>query len=552
MQLFERISATMHIGFDLRAWLALSVFLVFPLLMVTSPAVLVTDMPMDIYVPLDGAWRVHEGQTPHVDFSTPVGLLYYETYGAAMDLFGPTARVLLFVPAFFSVVMLGVVALATRSRLPDAVRVLFAVYLAFVVLSPMHLDNSTLVHLASYNRIGWALVSAVVLLVALPPRDRSVGWEVAEAGVAIAILWILFFLKITYFGLGGLALLLAVVFVPENRRIALSAGVLTWVGIGVAFGVSDIPALYVGDIKSALDSADPKWAEFNAARTPGFPKLMKDVSANLPMLVLSLLALPLADRFKKGGEDLQKSRLFAVSLLLLVVLGTLQSHDHHAPALVGVVAVGIAAAVRMDLPKLALGLTLATSLILGRHMSRDVSAVIMHRLLSGNTERTIAATGIAGSPVADVRYLVAGGEDAKPALRFVASGEISAEVYRELGLTFDGADLRLMLDEGAALIRAHSPVQPRVFSFMFAAPYPYLLGGPPPVNTLSWYHPSRTFGGKNPLDPAVQFSDVDIVLVPMALRTPPIRAMLEDLQPALDEEWRVVDETPLWTVYLRR
>ena len=87
---------------------------------------------------------------------------------------------------------------------------------------------------------------------------------------------------------------------------------------------------------------------------------------------------------------------------------------------------------------------------------------------------------------------------------------------------------------------------------MFAAPYPYLLGGPPPVNTLSWYHPSRTFGGKNPLDPAVQFSDVDIVLVPMALRTPPIRAMLEDLQPALDEEWRVVDETPLWTVYLRR
>ncbi len=264
LQLLERMSEAMRIGFSPKPWAALALFCAFPLLMVTSPAVLVNDVPLDIYVPLDGAWRVLQGQTPHLDFHTPVGLLYYEAYGAAMALFGPTARVLIFVPAAFSLVLIGVVALSTRSRLPDGARALLCAYLAFIALSPMHLDDDALVHLASYNRFGWTLVTALLLLVCLPPQERSRRQEVGEIALAVLLLWVLFFLKITYFGLGGLALLLALVFVSVNRRLALTAGVLTWVGLGLAFGVSELPSLYVTDLLSAIRSADPEWAQYNA------------------------------------------------------------------------------------------------------------------------------------------------------------------------------------------------------------------------------------------------------------------------------------------------
>jgi hypothetical protein len=552
LQLLERMSEAMHIGFSARPWAALALFCVFPLLMVTSPAVLVNDMPMDIYVPLDGGWRVAQGQTPHLDFHTPVGLLYYETYGAAMGIFGPTARVLIFVPALFSLVLIAIVALVTRSRLPDGVRALFCAYLGFIALSPMHLDNDALVHLASYNRFGWTLVTALLLLVSLPPHHRSRRQEAMEIGVATALLWTLFFLKITYFGIGGLAVLLSVVFVSENRRLALTAGVLTWVGLGIAFLVSEVPALYIADLLYTLNSADPQWAHYNAARTPGFGKLAGDVLANGPLILLAVLALPLTDRFKTVDTNLQYDRLFALLVLLLVLFGNVQSHDHHAPGLVAAAAVGLGTAVRLQQRRISALLFLAIALILGIRMTRDARAIAVHHWVSGDTERTLAATGITGSPGADLRYLVDDGDAAQSALRYVVDGDIDPTIYRALNRPMNGADLRLMLDAGSTLIETQNLSKPRVFTLLFSAPYPYLLGTPPPAGTLSWYHPSRTFGGKNPLVPSEQFSDVDMVLVPRALRTPPIRAMLIDLQPALDRDWQVASQTPLWTLYRRR
>lgn len=551
----DRIAAHMRVGTDLRAWGVLALFLIFPILMVTSAAVLVTDMPLDIYVPLDGAWRVHEGHTPHLDFQTPIGLLYYETYGAAMALSGPSAKVLLTVPAVFSVGMLAVVAFATRGRLPDSLRVLFAAYLGFIVLSPMHLDEESMVHLASYNRLGWALVTALMLLVSLPPRERSPVAEALEVAAAVVALWVLFFVKITYFGLGGLVLIGVVLLVPQNRRLALVAGVLTWVGIGLAFALSEVPWAYVADIRAAIDSADPEWAQYNAERTPGVAKLVNDLMANLPLVVVSLVALPLAERWGGEDEDLGRTRLFAVGMLLVVLLGTLQSHDHHAPGLVAVIAVGLAYIVRrgeagdVRLARLAAGLALAVALILGLRMARDAKAIAVHRLIAGNPEQTLAAAP--SGPGADLRYLVEDGEETQPAMRFVVSGEVSPETFVALGLPLTGADLRLMLDRGRELIARHGPENPRVFTMLFSAPFPYLLENPPPKHTLSWYHPSRTFGGDHPLDPDVILSDVDLVLVPRALRTPQMRAMSIDLQPALDRDWRVVETAPLWVVYAR-
>jgi hypothetical protein len=545
------MSEAMRIGFSPKPWAALALFCAFPLLMVTSPAVLVNDVPLDIYVPLDGAWRVLHGQTPHLDFHTPVGLLYYESYGAAMALFGPTARVLIFVPAAFSLVLIGVVALSTRSRLPDGARALLCAYLGFIALSPMHLDDDALVHLASYNRFGWTLVTALLLLVCLPPQDRSRRQEVGEIALAVLLLWVLFFLKITYFGLGGLALLLALVFVSVNRRLALTAGVLTWVGLGLAFGVSELPSLYVTDLLSAIRSADPEWAQYNAGRTPGFGKLVGDVLANGPLVVLAVLALPLTDRFKSVDADLSRDRLFALLVMLLVLVVNVQSHDHHAPGLVVAVAVGLATTVRLDERRIGALLFVGLALILGARMARDARAVVVHRWVSGDTERTIAATGITGSPGADLRYLVQDGEETESALTYVVDGDIAPEIYVALNRPLDGSDLRWMLDAGSDLIEAQGLARPKVFSFLFAAPFPYLLGTPPPAGGLSWYHASRTFGGDNPLDPAEQFADVDIVLVPRAFRTPTIRAMLIDLQPTLDRDWRVASQTPLWTLYRR-
>src|SRR5690606_5190327 len=115
---------------------------------VTAPGVLVNDAPLDVFVPLDAGYRVWLGQTPHVDFHTPIGPLHTWTYGALLRLVGLDARVVLYGSAAWSLVAAAVALWAARDRLPPGLQAAVATLTGILVLTPRNLDSAGIGHIA--------------------------------------------------------------------------------------------------------------------------------------------------------------------------------------------------------------------------------------------------------------------------------------------------------------------------------------------------------------------------------------------------------------------
>jgi hypothetical protein len=527
----------------------------------SAPVVLVSDMPMDIFVPLDAGWRSFHGQVPHIDFDTPVGRLYYDVYGLAMRLFGADARVILWVPALLAPLVGASVVAAASGRLPPVVGTAVAIYATIMAASPIHLDRDGLVHLASYNRIGWGLVTAVLIAAAIPRVTGGVRASILDGVLCTAVLLVLFYVKITYFALGGAALLLAVAVVPGNRRWALASGVATWGVVGLTFAISEVPWAYVDDIRGAAASFDPRWAQVSGSRAPGLDKLVADLIDNLWIVLLTFGGLVAFSRAAGGDPVLEAESnrvgLAGAGVLVVALIVGVQSHDHHNPALVVGAVVPIAAFVRRSIhgprrqrdARLALALVAGLIAVLAPRVGRDGMGIVIHRMLASSGEGQVTASDDPESPVSTLRFVAPSGLEGSK-IRFVLEGRVEADVYRELVTAFDGADLGVLLRDGAARIREHGPKDARTLTMLFASPFPVVTGAPPPRGTLNWYHPSRTFGGDNPLVPEELLADVDVVLVPTTIGTVATAAMKESLDPWLEEHRRRVD-TPLWTLWLR-
>ncbi len=155
----------------------------------------------DAFMLLDGAWRMLNGQRPHIDFYSHVGVL---TYAPTLVGFWITNGM----PAAFgygqavSGLLLGAWAyLLCRKRLNDVSTVLMCLAVAMMTAAPSALGFQPLVVVSAmtYNRCGYAIF-ALILVEALsePKQDREASdfWGGVSTGLALSFL---LFLKITYF-----------------------------------------------------------------------------------------------------------------------------------------------------------------------------------------------------------------------------------------------------------------------------------------------------------------------------------------------------------------
>jgi len=197
-------------------------------------------------IPLEGGWRVLNGQIPHQDFHSPVGYLYLGLIGACMHLFGATpdaltqAAALLYVPA-----VLWTWVLANRRFSP-----LLAA--ATTLLLPLHLVTLTIfgsvgsdgISLGGqYSRISWGLFLIAALALLAPPREGTTPRQrLVEHLVTGVLLGLLFGVKVTYVaGAVGLAGLAWVMGLQRGWTwiVAIAAAALVTVVVGlVATGAS--------------------------------------------------------------------------------------------------------------------------------------------------------------------------------------------------------------------------------------------------------------------------------------------------------------------------
>ena len=150
-------------------------------LLVFTPAIFVNDMLLDLFIPLDGAYRMAHGQWPHADFYTPIGSGYYALLGLASLLVGTGPKVVAVSSVLLAPLLAGAAWAVTRNRVPTPLRLAAVSYIAMLTFSPRTLGTSAISYLATYNKHGWALVCIVALGVLLVPSRRSKQQAVVEA-----------------------------------------------------------------------------------------------------------------------------------------------------------------------------------------------------------------------------------------------------------------------------------------------------------------------------------------------------------------------------------
>jgi hypothetical protein len=187
----------------------------------------------DVFVSLDGGWRVLHGERPGIDFYSQMGPAYYLLHAAGLWLAGGDARGLGYGSALAVVVLSCWEFFLLRSRMKALPLLVTCLFLALLVAAPFPLGFSPLrtAFCMKHNRYCYMLTSLVMLESFLPPGEFK-GWRHAfvggfSSGVACALA---FFIKISF---GFVALTFAaasVLLVPRARyRLpGLAAGILAF------------------------------------------------------------------------------------------------------------------------------------------------------------------------------------------------------------------------------------------------------------------------------------------------------------------------------------
>ncbi len=183
----------------------------------------------DAFMLFDGAWRMLNGQRPHTDFYSHVGILSYLPTLVGLWISHGTAAGFGYGEALVGF-LLGVWAYVLgRRRLSDAALALMCLGVVLMATASFSLGfvPLSLSPGMTYNRHGYAMI-ALILIEAFTDSRRTQArddfWGGISSGVAVGLL---LFLKITYF---GAALFLLAVLLPCRTQIRLR-----WRGLILGF-----------------------------------------------------------------------------------------------------------------------------------------------------------------------------------------------------------------------------------------------------------------------------------------------------------------------------
>ena len=236
-------------------------------LFVLPAATYTAKVPNDIFAFFDAMHRMRMGQSPHLDFRTPIGWLVHGLPYLGYLAVGQFGGALEFGSAAMLAILLPLAAVALHGRAPTGPSLLLLSALFAMVAVPWPLGESGFVstQVAYHNRWGWALLT-VLLLFGLPAAGRDGQGQIAfrrklDSAAIAALLSLLFFVKVTYFAVGLVFVLLFGVALGRFRRTGawgLTAFLLVVLGVQAIGGWVDD---YMRDLLRTLEVSSEPGAE---------------------------------------------------------------------------------------------------------------------------------------------------------------------------------------------------------------------------------------------------------------------------------------------------
>lgn len=198
------------------------------------------DYGSDLFIALDGAWRVLCGQRPHIDFYSAFGPLTYLIGAAGLALAHFTVRGLAYATTGVGVILGLWTVVLCRNGFSLFARFAILIFVVTFWLAPFPIGEPFYIssYAMQYNRLGYLLLFLIILErfgnIFHLERGRRFGF--ISSGVALGLL---LFLKVSFFGIGAILLVIGLLArKPAAREI---------ISLLVAFGtVSFIFLVYLG------------------------------------------------------------------------------------------------------------------------------------------------------------------------------------------------------------------------------------------------------------------------------------------------------------------
>ena len=180
----------------------------FALLLALPGQTVTTRYLNDLFVILDGAYRVAAGQVPNQDFHTPLGPFAYYLSAAGYALSGTLGGAMPTAMALITLLLALPMAHVLGSRLHPFIAIPYGVFLLLIVAVPINLGEgvTSLSFAKFYNRIGWVALGVLLVMYLRPPGiDRR--QTILDTACATALTLLMLYTKLSY-GVVALAFLL--------------------------------------------------------------------------------------------------------------------------------------------------------------------------------------------------------------------------------------------------------------------------------------------------------------------------------------------------------
>jgi hypothetical protein len=176
------------------------------------------SMTWDLLFNLAGAWQLHYGRVPHVDFHDAVGRLNFWLTDTGFYFYGPSPRAIIVGTIIMAAALVAAGCFVAWRRLPLLAAALFVVFCCLIALMPANVGDPPNAYsfAMSYNRYGWSALSILALILFLPPRNGCSG-DIADIVIAGGLLLAMYYLKVSYFLVGLAAVPLALLVCPHVR-----------------------------------------------------------------------------------------------------------------------------------------------------------------------------------------------------------------------------------------------------------------------------------------------------------------------------------------------
>jgi hypothetical protein len=492
------------------------------------------EMTWDLLFNLAGAWHLHYGHVPHVDFHDPVGRLNFLLTLFGFHVVGPAPQAFLIGVMVVAAVVFLCATLAAWHRLPLAAAAIFAVFVTLLILMPINVGDAPDAYsfAMSYNRYGWSILSVIALILFLPPRDGGASGPAAMAAVGGLIL-ALFYLKVTYFAVALAALGLALLVSPH-----IQSRWRSWTAIAALAGLNALApwsSSYLQDILSTASAGG-----FRSLRLL-LNKLFEEPLAIAPYLAAALVAIWL---WRTGRAPL---RLPAAACFLVtsgVLLLSQNAETHGLP--IGMVILFLLYGQLADQPPRRSEIVAPLSLVLMLFPILSAGTAVLslagYRMMAGtaNGLHVVTHTQLKGLAVpAEPDGLLAAFADGTAGYEMLYRARAVSPRYDLSQYEY----LEMMMEAVALLEHAKGGI----VVLDQVNPLPFMLGLPPTRGGNLWSGPSA------PLQPADKlFAEAEYVLVAKVLSYSPwTRKALALYGPYLADTFPNRFETSSWIVYSR-